>query len=300
MTEVAMVDDTQVTTIGAGGDGPLWNGNSNEDVIPSDADVSLDGIQSAMNRVLDIGSCTHFVTLLAVGVCEERVRDDADEAPITPRRVESVRRQMSGVPRSTTAVRNSMNRLTGKGFVEKRDLEPGSNRRRFDWRLTDDGWRFLRVTNLVQFIRRIAWTDLDGHGDRSMEDVTAAVDSLADMDSMVHLPTLISIAVLEIRGTEPINGPTVVAERMRVDAAARSERSMYRSIDEVVEKGHVEKLDLEPDSNRTRFTLRLTEKGWRLLHTTGAIGMVREYVRLTDAPAREESDRDGQTSNTSS
>lgn len=282
-----MMDETQSAMGGGGGgdpvSGPVWSGGAG-DSIPSDGEISVDAIQSAMTRVIEIGSCTHLTTLLSVAVCDDRVRHGEQTGPVTPRTVRLVRRQLSGTHRTTTAVRNSMNRLAAQGFVEKRDLEPGSRRRRFDWRLGGEGTQLLRVTNLVQFVRRVAEMDLTRSTDERLRAVTTAVDDLSALDSMVHLPTIVSIAALEVRDISPINGPRVVHERMRVDGSARSERSMYRSIDEVVEQGHVEKIDLEPDSDRVRFDLQLTERGWRLLHTTGAIDMVREYVRLTESP----------------
>lgn len=230
----------------------------------------------SMRAIQALGSTSHLLTFAAVAICESR-GDDV----INPRHVHDVRQELTGINRASTSVRKSMRRLVEAGLVEMRDREPHSNRARYDWRLSDEGWRLLRVSGLITVIESFARAARDDEDyQRHRELIQQTMQDINDLEITKHLIALIAVAVLDQQDVSPINGPVVIRFRREILQDDSWTPDVYVSLDMLEDVGLIEKRDLEPDKDRTRLDVRVTEEGWRLLCVSGLIRMVHNLAAL--------------------
>lgn len=238
-----------------------------------------DDVADVMNIICDIEATSHLLTFAAIAVAEER-----GDQIVNPSSVYLTRLRMTGTSKSQSAVKGSMDRLVEKGLVEKIDLEPDSDRDRFDWRLSDLGWKVLSVTGGSEMVRRFARLDpADEDYERQRARLRKAMQNIASLKRTNHLCTLVATAVLDRRGVRPINGPAVISAREEcLQHDSPSESAVYSSLGRLEKEDLIEKTDWQPETNRTRMHVRVTESGWSVLQATGTIGMVYDMLRDDD------------------
>lgn len=120
-------------------------------------------LREALADIQELGSTSHLITLVTIGVLEER-----GVSPINVPRIARNRRALIGKDQTQRTTYHSVDELAERGFVYKEDIAPKSDRLRLDVRLTERAWRLLQSTQMIALVREYAHvghTEGEGEGE---------------------------------------------------------------------------------------------------------------------------------------